>query len=163
MKRLVSLLTALVAVIVSPFIPQALGVTMRSGAAFVGAFAERLGDSLGIPATAIGQALALSTVHACPSSRRRAPPSCTSSSTSAGRARSQRTERHAISAMLAGRAIATTCTNKAYTGLPGILTINRVPVPAAAAVRMERAELNHQGLQRAKGAKVTSSQPGPYP
>lgn len=36
MKRLVHLLTALVAVIVSPFLPPALGVTMRSGAAFVG-------------------------------------------------------------------------------------------------------------------------------
>ena len=48
------------------------------------------------------------------------------------------------------------CTNKAYTGLPGILTINRVTVPAAAAVRMERAELNRQGLERAKEAEVRS-------
>jgi hypothetical protein len=46
------------------------------------------------------------------------------------------------------------CTNKAYTGLPGILNINRVTVPAAAAMRMERAELNRQGLERAKEAQV---------
>ena len=48
------------------------------------------------------------------------------------------------------------CTNKLYTGLPSILNINRVTVPAAAAVRMERAELNRQGLECAKDAEVSS-------
>lgn len=48
------------------------------------------------------------------------------------------------------------CANKAYTGLPFILTINRVTLPAAAAVRMERAELNRQGLERAKEVEVNT-------
>ena len=48
------------------------------------------------------------------------------------------------------------CNHKEYTGLPGVLNISRVTVPAAAAARIERAERNRKGHELAQTAEAES-------